>query len=181
MGKRVVFFTISPNPKLGYVQNYVDRKVKTKRSITYDNLTHPEQHAYLTAYLREVYAKHMSGTDWMYYIFETNESNNLHIHGFMFLDGPCDDYELKAMRKTIYCEPMTQLNINKKAKKSIDYMNNIVYLEKDRIDEKVEYLFKEDDIKTVFPDQFINIDNIKPPQVLLKNKDDTPLLTVTVG
>lgn len=149
-GRQVIFFTVSPNPNLGCDKTVGKKKIKH----TYMNMTHKEQHEYLECYMQTVYVPYLDPEDWMFYIYELNESNNLHVHGLMFINLARNPYDLKSIQKTIFAERMTQANIAKKSIKKIDYMNNIVYLDGDRINEKSAYLFKQSDIKGTFPDTF---------------------------
>lgn len=145
--KSVVYFTISPNPSKRYKISRFNKQVK----VSYSAMTHEEQYKYLHEYISNVYIRLMEHTDWVYYIYERNENNDLHIHALMFSKSIQNAYDLEALRKTIYAHPMTQFNL--KVKK--DYMNNICYLQPGNLDYILEYFNKQTQIKINFPDQYI--------------------------
>lgn len=145
--QKVVFITVSPNPKRRHKFLRSDKKI----NVSYQNMTHEEQYDYLTEYIRYVYANIMEHKDWIYIAYEVNKDNNLHAHMLLFSESIQTDYDIKALQKTAYAHPMTVYNrCNNK-----DYMNNIVFLDEDKIDEIIDYFNKDVSIKVRFPDQYI--------------------------
>lgn len=147
--EKALWITISPNPK---TRHKVQRLTKTYNMI-YQTMTHGEQYNYLQSYMCNVYVPLMEHTDWIYIIYEYNADNNIHCHMMMYSKSIQDSYDIKALQKTIYVNPMTIINLKKGSNK--DWMNNIVYLDESKVDEQVEYIQKDKDIKTIFPDNYI--------------------------
>jgi len=79
----------------------------------------------------------------MFIVFEHNKDNNLHCHALLYNSAIQTDADLNCFRKEIFSEPMTILNLNKKNKKPIDFMNNIVYVD-DSVTERFKYMQKEE-------------------------------------
>lgn len=149
--KHVVFVTISPNPKKKYKIIRDGSKTNKRISVSYQNMTHDEQYEYIREYIRDVYARLMEHTDWMYIIYEVNQDNNMHAHMLLYSDSIQDDYDIKALQKTVYSNIKTVYN----RVQNKDYMNNIVYLDKDKIDYIIDYFTKDKNIKKKFPDEYI--------------------------
>lgn len=148
-GQRAIFFTVSPNPAVSIT---VKDGPKTRKK-TYHDMPHEEQHEYLECYVKANYVDQKEPEDFVYYVYETNKNNDLHVHGIMYVHDAKTDYDLNCIRKTVYANVLTQNNMPKRGgNKRVDYMNNIVYLDHDKIDEKTEYIFKQTDIKDRFPD-----------------------------
>lgn len=146
-----VFITISPSAKKTHqAKRLIGKKWKTVKT-AYMAMTHQEQWQYLNAYMENVYIRLMEHGDWFYYVYEINESNNLHIHGILFSYSIQDEYSLKALQKTVYSHPMTLYNMDKKNRR--DYMNEIVYFNGD-INHIIKYFGKQNEIKEYFPDQY---------------------------
>lgn len=146
--KHVVFITISPNPSKKYSILRGSKKIK----IQYNNMTHDEQHRYLHEYISAVYVSIFEYKDWMYYVYEINEDNNLHVHGILYSESIQTEYDLKCLQKTVYSHQLTVYNRATGSKR--DYMNNIVYYDNKHKD-LIEYLSKQKDIKNNFPDVYI--------------------------
>lgn len=147
--QRAVFFTVSPNPGL----SILTKEGKKTRRISYHDITHAEQHDYLEGYVKSNYVDQKEPEDFVFYVYETNKNNDLHVHGIMYVHDAWTQYDLDSIRKTVYANILTQRNMSKRnGSKCTDYMNNIVYLDYDKIDSTTEYLFKQTDIKARFPD-----------------------------
>lgn len=160
-GHKLMFLTISPNPSTRHIAERALKNGKLKKyNLAYKLLTHNEQHAYLQSYIKSVYIDYLDPNDWIYYVFETNSDNNLHLHAIMYCSDIQSEYDLKCLQKTIYANPKTIMNLPKKNASTNrmpkDYMNNIFYVNNDDktkdINQKIEYLTKQSDIKEVFPD-----------------------------
>jgi len=145
--QKLVFITVSPNPN----KKYKIKRENKIRTIKYTAMTHEEQYKYLIEYIRKVYVNLMEHTDWMYIIFEVNQNNELHSHMLLYSKSIQDDYDIRALQKTVYSNQLTQYN--KSGNK--DWMNNIVYLDKSRIDWAIDYFNKDQSIKKIFPDIYI--------------------------
>lgn len=157
--QRAVFFTVSPNPGLSII---VKDGKKTRR-ISYHDITHKEQYEYLQGYVKANYVDLKEPEDFLFYVYETNKNNDLHVHGIMYVHDAWTQFDLDSIRKTVYSNILTQRNMNKRnSTKQTDYMNNIVYLDFDKIETTTEYLFKQTDIKLHYPDTWYpeaNTDN----------------------
>lgn len=160
-GKRLIFLTISPNPSTTHVAERALKNGKKKSyKLAYKFLTHDEQHEYLQRYIKKVYIDYLDPNDWIYYVFETNSDNNLHLHALLYCSDIQSEYDIKCLQKTIYANPLTILNLPKKNASTNriqkDYMNNLFYVNNDDptkdVYQKVEYLIKQTDIKAVYPD-----------------------------
>lgn len=152
-GLQIVFFTISPNPKMK-IDTIEDGK-KCKR--LYGMLKHSDQHKYLEYYVRNVYLKVVDPEDKMFYVYETNEDNNLHIHGYWYSPAIQTDYELDSIRKTVYSNKLTIKNmVRRGGKMPKDWMNSMVYLT-EQVKEHINYMDKQRSIKLRFPDQVYNL------------------------
>jgi len=182
--KKVIFLTISPNPSTSHeVSRFVKNTVKSKKyRVPYKLLTHEEQHAYLQKYIQRVYIDLLDSSDWLYYVFETNSDNNLHVHGFLFSNDLQDEYSIKMLQKNVYTNPMTVMNMArmKNGKSPKDYMNNLFYIDdSDKtkgILQKLEYIKKENSIKQYFPDCTFGFkteikDETVPPVKVIKKKN----------
>jgi len=151
---KALFITVSPNPKTRHdvIRNVSKTSIKSKKvKFAYSVLTHSEQYNVLDMYLSKVYLDVMEHGDWAYIVYEINKSNNLHAHMILYSSSIQSQYDLKALQKTVYCHPLTLYNMDKKSK--IDYMNNIVYIDDDKMTEVRDYVAKDQDIKERFPDR----------------------------
>lgn len=157
-GNYCIFLTISPNPKS---RHPVVRDLKGKQKtlqMAYKMMTHDEQHAYLQRFIKTVYIDNLDPGDFLFYAFETNSDNNLHLHGFLYSKDLQTEYELKSLQKTVYSHPMTIYNLAKPkpGRTPTDYMNNMFYIKNDDptkdVYQKLEYIQKETEIKCYFPD-----------------------------
>ena len=155
-GYQVLFLTVSPNPSTRHEVSRMMKGKLRKLKMPYKLMDHNEQHDYLEMYMKKVYIDSLDPTDWIYYIYETNKDNNLHVHALMYLDNVQTEYELNALRKYIFSNVLTIVNLSKKNKNVKDYMNNIFYVNNDDptsdVFQKIEYLTKQADIKLQFPD-----------------------------
>lgn len=143
-------FTVSPNPSVKHdVLRSLNGKKPRRINIPYGLLTHSEQYEYLQLYMKEVYRKWMYPSYYMALVYETNSTNNLHVHGICYMPDMKSDYDLLAFRKTVLSHAMTLYNMNKKGK-PIDYMNNITKLTDINF---IDYLNKQEDIKDRYPDE----------------------------
>lgn len=151
----VVFFTIHPNDRVK-----LDYDVKVNEKTThiykraYDTVPHNVQYAYLLKFLKTVYIPLINDDDFefLYWCYETDTKNNMHIHGMFSNKSINDDYSIQAFRKSVLCHPLTQKNmIVSKAKK--DWMNNIVYCTD--VKETLNYCRKQNSIKKVYSDQYM--------------------------
>lgn len=152
--ERVVYITIDPNTESKHA---VIREVKRKKvtiKVAYKFMTHEEQYEYINNYIDEVYLKLMEHGDWIYWIYELTETGNMHMHALLYSKSLQDDYDLQALRKTVYSHPYTIYNMSRKGAKRIDYMNEIVYWNQD-LKHINEYFTKDSFIKNKFPDQHI--------------------------
>lgn len=155
--QKMVYITISPNAN---VRTPVKRSYNNRSTIIkvkYRDLSHVEQYNYLQLVMKNSYLKYIEPEDWIYGIYEINEDNNLHIHMLLYSPQIQDEYSLQALRKTIYAEVLTQRNMDKRPKKPQDWMNEIVWLEWERLDYVIDYFMKQTEIKNEFSDFKINI------------------------
>lgn len=158
-GHRAIFVTVSPNPSTAHevkpraINEY--RKNFKVSKVMYQYMTHQEQYDYIIKYLRKVYTSLLEHDDWMYIVFELNQQNNLHAHAILYSPSLQNEYDIRALQKTVYSDPMTIHNLSRKMKTKIDYMNSIFYIDHDKLDEKVLYIQKDMTIKKAYPDQFV--------------------------
>lgn len=165
--KKMIFITVSPNAskKHPVIRSHNNKSYKLK--VSYQNMTHQEQYEYLQLYMKNTYLKYLELDDWIYGIYELNENNNLHMHMLLYSPSIQDEYGLKCLQKTIYAEPCTQYNMNKKKQSDyvrrlsapVDYMNEIVWFN-ENVEHIIQYFSKDKIIKNHFPDFTINLLNI---------------------
>lgn len=151
--RRVLFVTISPNPRTQYptyVKNERGKLVKTK--LRYGALKQSEQYQICMGMIRESFLPYMEdpiliGTT------ELNKEGNVHVHFIISTLNIKDEYDIKILRRQISLE---RESIRNATRKGIDYMNNIVFLDRPLL-ELISYLDK-DYPRNVrhFPNYFYN-------------------------
>lgn len=144
-GKNIVFITISPNPKTTHTVCRLKRKAK----MAYGMLTHEEQYKYMESYIKDVYLRLMEPSDMISWVYELNKDNNLHVHALLYSDTIQDEYSIQCLRKTVYSNIETIRNKAKGAK-YVDWMNSIVYVYPDKLEETINYLNKQNSIKDYY-------------------------------
>lgn len=154
-GSKLVFITISPNPTVTHnmlrSRETLTPSGRTRSpkvyKIQYSQMTHDEQYQYLEHYIREVYVHQLELDDFIYWVYELNSNNDLHIHAILYSPDVQDIMGLKGLRKLVYSQFMTQKNLPKKGVKK-DYMNNIVYV--DDALTTIDYLLKDNTLQTTY-------------------------------
>lgn len=129
--KPTCFVTISPNPRTLYPSMLKDHRGKlVKKSVRYGALKQSEQYDICMNMIRTSYIPYFENCE-LVGTTELNKDGNVHMHFLIQGDNVKDDYDLSILRRQIMTEPESVRNISKKG---IDYMNNIVYLDKSLAD-----------------------------------------------
>lgn len=162
------FITVSPNPSTRHECEMMATHGKFKGKMVkimkpYEMMTHAEQYDMLHFYMEKVYASMLDPKEVLYIAYEINESNNIHCHAIYLPDHDrISQYELQALRKTVYCHFETVNNLMKRSrgrnmKSPTDYMNNIVILTWESFEKRdaaIKYLEKDKSIKFYYPDEW---------------------------
>jgi len=141
---RPMFITISPNPRVKHDTLKVSpsgKKVTVK--LPYETLPQRLQYDYCRRIVERCYLPFLSKDSYVVGTWELNSSGNVHFH--LLIDDPKiknDTHIMMFRRDILNCEPVLR-NI-KPGKKMVDYMNNIVFVDKP-ISELVDYMDKDYD------------------------------------
>lgn len=121
----LLFFTISP-PSSHKVECYVKscNNKKVLKRIPYNKLSLNNQKIFLNRYFDKVYKPYVMS---YIYVYELNNSNNLHVHGLICDLDIRSTYDLACFRDTINKHHVT-LSICQNPK-LFKILNNIVYVE----------------------------------------------------
>jgi hypothetical protein len=124
-----LFCTISPNPK---VLHAVTRKINGRNAtlkIPYGKLPQRVQYDYCMRIITRCYMPFLSENAELIGTWELNKTGNVHFHFIIYDPLINNNTHLEVYRRDILnCEDI--IKNMAKGKKMIDYMNNIVYIDK---------------------------------------------------
>lgn len=149
--KKIIFGTISPNPKVNVpiTRRWNNRKVNGK--IRYGKLPQKNQFDYCIRMLRSSY--NYSENTQIYGGWELNQSGNVHLH-FLFYDPNIqNDTMLQILRRDVLNSELVFKNLSKNM---TDYCNNIVFVN-DSLEERLKYIHKSNTLGLPFPFFYSNI------------------------
>jgi len=144
-GKRLLFVTISPNPKVKHsVDRWNMRGKRTKVMIPYGKLTTHEQYIYCLRVITSAY--NYSDQTEIFGTWEMNKNCDCHVHFIMYDPNIQTDTELAMFRRDVLNSQLVLMNLAKWT----DYMNSIVFVN-DSFDERIQYMTKEIHNMNYFP------------------------------
>lgn len=119
-----IFFTISPPANMKVDCYIIDVKTRTRvsKKIPYYKLTMRNQTKVIDRYFAQVYKPHC---DSYIYVYEVNQSNNIHVHGLIMAENVLSKYDLLCFRDTINKHHATLAHV--KNPKLYQHFNDIVY------------------------------------------------------
>lgn len=159
-----VWCTISPNAQKFHPIWHGNKSAKMR----YDCLPQRVQYDYCIQALQSCYVPFLSDDATLCGTWELNKNGNVHLHFLINDPALRRDQALQMFRRDVKCCPMTLQNMPSR-KSSIDYMNNIVRLDPDKLDDVCDYMDKDFCDELEFPTFFIDpidegnvLDTVKP-------------------
>lgn len=138
-----MFVTISPNPstKIECILTGANRKSRTVKR-PYGTMRQDHQYKYCLQCFQEDYFEWLSDDVELCGVAELNENGNVHLH--ILINDPhiYNDVQMQVFRRDVLNGYRTQQNIIKGKVNAKDWMNNIVFLTKSKVD-IVSYFMKD--------------------------------------
>lgn len=141
-GLGTLFVTISPNPNTLHSVMRTNVGTRGKAKQKYSQIPQRLQYDYCMRIIERVYLPSLSPDAYLCGSCELNKRGDVHFHFIIFDKAIKNDTYLQVFRRDVYNCEETIRNFDRKSRKKVDWMNNIVFVTKP-LNEVVAYCDKD--------------------------------------